>query len=96
MNAHLDTLERMTSSLSACARGELPAADLLRQWRQEADVLPLPERFAQVLHGLLDRLEASALFSEESCSFSQQDLHDSLRLWAEKAKARLQLPATGP
>jgi hypothetical protein len=41
------------------------------------------------LLNLLDRLESSALFSEESCSFSQKDLLDNLQLWAEKAQARL-------
>ena len=30
-------------------------------------------------------LVASALFAEESCSFSQQDLLDSLQLWLDKA-----------
>jgi len=39
-----------------------------------------------VLHGLVDRLESSALFSEESCSFSQHDLLDSLQLWIDKAR----------
>ena len=96
MNTHLDTLQRMTQSLSACARGEQPASELVQQWRREASALPLPERFAEVLGGLLDRIEASALFSGDSCSFSQQDLLDSLGMWAEKAKARLQSPATGP
>ena len=38
---------------------------------------------------LLDRLEASALFDEESCSFSQKDLVDSLKLWVDKAELRL-------
>ena len=96
MNPHLDTLHRMTLSLGACARGELPSTELLLQWRRDGLALPLPERFAEVLASLLDRIEASALFSGDSCSFSQQDLLDSLGLWAEKAKARLQSPATGP
>jgi len=42
-----------------------------------------------VLHQLMDRLESSALFSEESCSFSQRDLIDSLQMWADKAALRL-------
>jgi hypothetical protein len=50
----------------------------------------LPEKFGVVLHGLLDRLESSALFAEESCSFSQQDLFDSLQMWLDKAQAQLQ------
>jgi len=50
----------------------------------------LPPRYTEVLHGLLDRLESGALFSEESCSFSQKDLIDSLQMWIDKAGAALQ------
>jgi len=42
-----------------------------------------------VLLGLLDRLESSALFSEESCSFSQKDLLDNLQVWVDKARGQL-------
>ncbi len=49
----------------------------------------LPARYDEVLLGLLDRLEAGALFAEESCSFSQQDLIASLRMWARKAADQL-------
>ncbi|WP_311222362.1 MULTISPECIES: hypothetical protein [unclassified Acidovorax] len=45
----------------------------------------LPARYDEVLLGLLDRLESGALFAEESCSFSQKDLVDSLQMWADKA-----------
>ena len=55
----------------------------------------LPPRFGEVLLGLLDRLESSALFSEESCSFSQKDLLDNIALWLEKARQELDTPATG-
>jgi hypothetical protein len=53
----------------------------------------LPPAFSDVWHNLLDRLESSALFAEESCSFSQKDLIDSLQLWLNKARQRLQAPA---
>ena len=43
----------------------------------------------EVLNQLLDRLESSALFSEESCSFSQRDLLDSLQTWLDKARGQL-------
>ncbi len=49
----------------------------------------LPARYAEVLQQLLDRLESSALFSEESCSFSQKELLDSLQLWLDKAQTLL-------
>lgn len=56
---------------------------------QDALLAALPPRYGEVLLGLLDRLESSALFSEESCSFSQRDLLDSLQLWLDKAGAQL-------
>lgn len=55
----------------------------------EALLSALPEKFSTVLHNLLDRLESSALFSDESCSFSQRDLLDSMQLWVDKAQDRL-------
>ena len=35
-------------------------------------------------------VESGALFSEESCSFSQRDLQESLNAWLSKATAQLQ------
>ena len=78
-------LQTLRQQLDACHQGQLPLARLCQQWRETALPLPLPPRFAQVLGGLLDRLEAGALFSEESCSFSQKDLLESLRMWLDKA-----------
>jgi hypothetical protein len=89
VNAHLDTLTRMTDALKASTEGQLSQTDMIRQWRSGAASLPLPEKFGTVLGDLLDRIEASALFSEESCSFSQKDLLSSLQLWADKARAKL-------
>jgi hypothetical protein len=55
----------------------------LRGWREaQASV---------VLLQLLDRLESSALFTEESCSFSQSDLLGSLQMWLDKARGQLEL-----
>ena len=53
----------------------------------------LPERFEEVLMQLLNRLESSALFTDESCSFSRHDLLDSLQLWLDKAGQTLQAQA---
>lgn len=52
----------------------------------------LPPRYTEVFYGLMDRLESSALFTDESCSFSQTDLLDSLAMWAEKATHKLSSP----
>ncbi len=49
----------------------------------------LPEQYPKVLQGLLDRLEAGAAFSEESCSFSQTEIYKALHTWLEKAKIQL-------
>ena len=49
----------------------------------------LPTRYGQVLLQLLDRLEASTLAAEESCTFSQQELRDHLYGWVQKAKEYL-------
>jgi hypothetical protein len=57
---------------------------------QEALFKALPPKFEEVWLGLMDRLESSALFNEESCSFSQTDLLDSLEMVLNKAEATLQ------
>ena len=89
MNTAQQTLAHMQNALSACQRAELPLAQLVVQWRSAGASLPLPERYGQVLNDQLDRLEAGALFSEESCSFSQKDLLAGLQLWADKAREKL-------
>lgn len=67
-----------------------PVAALSEQARASTELLAaLPPRYGEVLLNLLDRLEAGALFSEESCSFSQKDLLDHLQGWAAKARERL-------
>lgn len=57
---------------------------------QQVLATTLPERFNEVLLNLLDRLESSALFTEESCSFSHAGLLDSLQMWIDKAQLQLQ------
>ncbi|MCO5111865.1 MAG: hypothetical protein M9929_13660 [Burkholderiaceae bacterium] len=57
---------------------------------QKTLLAALPTRYSDVLLDLLDRLESSALFTEESCSFSRSGLLDSLQVWADKAQAVLQ------
>jgi hypothetical protein len=82
-------LSQLQGQLQACEQGQMPLRQLCQNWRSSALDLPLPARFGQVLGGLLDRLEAGALFSEESCSFSQKDLLQSLQLWLDKARQQL-------
>jgi hypothetical protein len=57
----------------------------------------LPPRYGEVLLNLLDRLESSALFTEESCSFSQKDLLDNLRMpMGRQGPSGLRPPAAEP
>ncbi len=65
-----------------------------QRWRDGVPLAlaALPTRYTEVFHGLMDRLESSALFTDESCSFSQTDLLDSLAMWAQKATHRLSSP----
>lgn len=80
----------LQTGLEALRQGRLaPAAFSTQARAQHALLAELPERYTTVLHDLLDRLESSALFAEESCSFSQHDLLDSLQLWLDKARQQL-------
>lgn len=64
---------------------------LLFAFRQEKDLLrDLPAVFEGALESILERLESSAMFDAESCSFSQSDLLAALTLWLEKAKSYLE------
>ncbi|PVY90739.1 hypothetical protein C8C95_1586 [Acidovorax sp. 99] len=83
-------LTTFTQALQAFERGDHTAATLSTLARQQTTLLAaLPPRYSDVLLNLLDRLESSALFSEESCSFSQKDLVANLAMWAEKAQGTL-------
>ncbi len=80
----------LRTGLQALREGSWRVHDFSAQARQSQDLLQaLPTRYSEVLLGLLDRLESSALFAEESCSFSQKDLLDSLQMWLDKALAQL-------
>jgi hypothetical protein len=78
----------LETSLAAFDRGEIEVNTLCRHWREAvAGQQDLPPRYMQVLEDVLGRMESSALFSEESCSFSVKDMRDSLQVWLEKARA---------
>ena len=85
--SHLAVLRQAFTQLRS---GQLSVHTFSTTARAQDDLLhALPPAFAPVWHQLLDRLESSALFSEESCSFSHGDLLDSLALWLDKAELRL-------
>jgi len=83
-------LNALRAGLQALRGGNQRVHDFSAQARQSQALLgALPARYSEVLLGLLDRLESSALFAEESCSFSQVDLLDSLQMWLDKAEVQL-------
>lgn len=85
----MDRLSALEPTLTAYQQGQLPLAALASQWREavRAHQPPLPERYGQVLERLLSQLESSALFTEESCSFSQADMMGALADWLQRARA---------
>lgn len=83
-------LQQLRSGLEQLAQAQITASTLGQQARAAQALLQtLPPRYAEVLLNLLDRLESSALFTEESCSFSQKDLLANLQMWADKAQGQL-------
>ena len=90
MDQALHQLHTLETTLAALRAGQWQVPAWAAQARDcQALLAALPPRFQEVWLGLLDRLESAALFSEESCSFSQTDLLDSLQMWLDKARARL-------
>ena len=84
-------LQQLRLGCEQLANQHLAPAALSQQARAATGLLQaLPPRYGEVLFNLLDRLESSALFTEESCSFSQKDLTDNLLLWVEKARIQLE------
>jgi hypothetical protein len=86
MSDHLSTLP---ATLDAFKQGGLTLTQLVQQWRDAAQghQPALPPRYREVLERILTQLESSALFSEESCSFSQTDIVNALGDWLAKARA---------
>ena len=93
----LAQLATLQTALSQLQQGQLRASAFSDSAQAQTALLQaLPPRYTEVLHDLLNRLESGALFSEESCSFSQQVLLDNLQQWAEKAQAYLQTQPSQP
>ncbi len=89
--AQWQTLQDGMTQLRSGALGAHGLSELART--QELLLETLGPRYREVLLQLLDRLESSALFSEESCSFSQQGLLDNLQIWLDKAQGQLKSAA---
>lgn len=81
------TLTRLADSLEAARGGSLGTTQLVSTWRESIAAEPaLPERYRQVAEKVLGQIESSALFTEESCSFSQGDMYDALADWLGHAR----------
>jgi hypothetical protein len=81
-----ETLQR---DLAAARAGELDMGTLARRLRELNPPAALPPKFGEVLAEIADRIESSALFDGDSCSFSRSDLLSALELWEQKARDRL-------
>jgi hypothetical protein len=87
-------LADIQTKLAALQAGQIRTTELTDAARGASGLLSsLPPKFEEVLNNILDRLESSALFTEESCSFSQSGLLENLGVWIEKAQLRIkQIP----
>lgn len=81
------SLSNLRMSLNDLSDGRIAIPEFCRAWRAQRPLLAaLPPRYAQVMEDLLGRMEAGNLFTEESCSFSQEDLRANLAVWLDKAE----------
>lgn len=81
-----ETLQR---DLQAARAGELDMGTFARRLRGLILPTALPPKFAEVLADIADRMQSSALFDDDGCSFSQSDLLDALEVWHQRASDRL-------
>jgi hypothetical protein len=87
---HNPALNSLRDTFTALQSGRLTVSEFCQAWRAQTALLAdLPARYAQVMEDLLGRLEAGSLFTEESCSFSQEDLLGNLATWLDKAQQTL-------
>ncbi|WP_342052780.1 MULTISPECIES: hypothetical protein [unclassified Cupriavidus] len=85
MSVNTETLATMRAALDRHLRGDLPVTGLITAWRGAAPALTLPPVFGQAMEELLRRLEMSAAFAQDSCSFSSTAITDQLTRWLDKA-----------
>jgi hypothetical protein len=78
-------LARLHAALDAYVAGGVDTNSFVRSWREEAESLVLPSPYGVVLDDVLRRLQMSAAFSQDSCSFSANSATDQLAVWLKKA-----------
>lgn len=83
-------LRSLRQALADLQQKRLALSAFCQTWRAQAALLAaLPPRYGEVMEDLLGRMEAGSLFTEESCSFSQDDLQANLAVWLDKASQTL-------
>lgn len=84
------SLDSMQQTLDKLRNNEASTAELCKTWRAQGEVLDkLPPQYKEVMEDILGRMEAGSLFTEESCSFSQEDLVTTLDMWLDNARRTL-------
>lgn len=85
---HIARLKELSELLESSSFETTTA--LVERFRAEKPLLnELPSVFEGALESILERLESTAMFSEEACSFSQTDMVAALNVWLEKAESYL-------
>jgi hypothetical protein len=86
----LCSIDILQHTLQALSEKQITSDIFCRTWREQVALLAsLPPRYGTVMENLLSRLETASQFSEESCSYSQEDLLASLADWLSKAQLTL-------
>ncbi len=78
-------LTGMRETLDAYVAGRIDTDGFIQSWRAAAAPLALPAPYGAALDDMLRRLQMSAVFAQDSCSFSASAITDKLTVWLEKA-----------
>lgn len=88
--SYQSSLQMLRDSLTGLQDRRITMQAFCQTWRAQTALLDaLPPRYREVMEDLLGRMEAGSLFTEESCSFSQEDLQANLSVWLDKAAQKL-------
>jgi hypothetical protein len=87
----IPSVAALQASIESLRSKDSNVAQFCVLWRSQDGMLDaLPPRYREVMEDLLGRLESGSAFSEESCSYSQDDLLGALEDWLNKAQAKLE------
>jgi hypothetical protein len=87
---HHPGMPTLQQALTAFSAGQITVDTFCQMWRGQDSLLQnLPARYREVMEDLLGRLETGDQFSQESCSYSQEELLANLADWLAKAQRTL-------